>query len=455
MAACLAGCSDPAPPAPPARSRQLPPAATAFGSHRGLSPVRGIIHLHSPFSHDACDGMPRDEQTGAVDEACLADLRAGLCASRVDYASLTDHDDSMADEDFETLFLQRGDDEMIRDGTGAPVASRIHCDNGHDVLCFVGGENELMPIMLRGHPAGTVSERHDIYNAYDATTSQLFRSLGGLSWVAHTEGRSVDELRALDLDGLELYNLHANIDPNIRQDDLGLDPATAIQAAAEFADPNPSGPEPDLALIAFLEPSPAVQRWDTLLGEGRHISASAGTDAHQNALPIAMRDGERGDSYRRMIRWFSNVALVGDPSDPLAIEDALASGRMFVAFELFGTPSGFDMVATSAGGDVEIGGTLNVADGATLQVTLPTVYELDPSLPPPAIRARILRVDSAGTTDVAAGDQATLMAALDSPGAYRVEVLITPHHLAPYLGRFDEYAAREQVWIYSNPIYVE
>lgn len=454
MAACLAGCADPAPPAPPAWSKQLPPAATAFGGHRGLSPVRGIIHLHSPFSHDACDGMPRDEQTGAVDEACLADLRAGLCISRVDYAALTDHDASMADEDFETLFLQRGDDDMIRDGNGI-VASRIHCDNGHDVLWFVGGENELMPIMLHGHPAGTVSERHDIYNAYDATTSQLFRSLGGLSWVAHTEGRSVDELRALDLDGLELYNLHANIDPGIRQDDLGLDPATAIQAAAEFADPNPSGPEPDLALIAFLEPSPAVQRWDTLLGEGRHISASAGTDAHQNALPIDMRDGERGDSYRRMIRWFSNVALVGDPSDPLAIEDALASGRMFVAFELFGTPSGFDMVATGPGGDFEIGSTLSATDGATLQVTLPAVYGLDPTLPLPAIRARILRVDSTGTTEVAAGDQATLTAPLDSPGAYRVEVLITPNHLAPYLGRFEEFAAREQVWIYSNPIYVE
>lgn len=450
--ALLVGCSDPAPSGPPAWSKELPP-ATAFGAQRGLQAVRGIIHLHSPFSHDACDGMPRDEQSGAVDEDCLADLREALCTTRVGYAALTEHDDSMADEAFEDLYAPRGDDEIVRDGSGAAIASRIHCDNGHEVLWFTGGENELMPLMLDAHPAGSVSERHDIYNAYDATTSQLFRDLGGLSWVAHTEGRSVDELRALDLDGLELYNLHANIDPNIREQDLGLDPATAIQAAAEFADPNPDGPEPDLALIAFLEPSLAVDRWDTLLGEGLRISASAGTDAHQNSLPIAMRDGERGDSYRRMIRWFSNVVLVSDPSDPAAIEQALAAGRMYVAFELFGTPAGFDMVASGPGGDVEIGGEVDSSDGATLNVTLPVVYGLDPSLPAPAIRGRILRVDATGTTEVAAGD-GMLTTALDSPGAYRVEVLITPYHHAPYLGRLDEHAEREQVWIYSNPIYV-
>ena len=42
---------------------------------RGLLPARGIIPLHSPYSHDACDGDPRDEFTGAVDEDCLGDLR--------------------------------------------------------------------------------------------------------------------------------------------------------------------------------------------------------------------------------------------------------------------------------------------------------------------------------------------------------------------------------------------
>jgi hypothetical protein len=34
-------------------------------------------------------------------------------------------------------------------------------------------------------------------------------------------------------------------------------------------------------------------------------------------------------------------------------------------------------------------------------------------------------------------------------------VLITPHHLGPYLGSLGtEHAEREQVWVYSNPFYL-
>jgi hypothetical protein len=260
-------------------SKELPPAADAFGERRGLVPARGIIHLHSPYSHDACDGAPRDEATGAIDEACLADLRAALCATRVDFAALTDHDDSMADEAFETLFSARDGDELIPGAAGTPVASRMTCPNRHAVTLFVGGENDLMPIMLDRHPDGTVEERHAIYNADDATAVELFRALGGLTWIAHTEGRTLAALQTLAPDGIEIYNLHANIDPDIRADDLGLPASDAIQAVLEFAEQAETGPEPDLALISFVEPNRvALERWDALLGEGRRIAtASAAT----------------------------------------------------------------------------------------------------------------------------------------------------------------------------------
>jgi len=433
---------------------ELPPAGDAFGVRRGWTPARGIIHLHSPYSHDACDGDPRDNQ-GNVDEQCLADLKAGLCATRMDYAALTDHDDSMADEEFADLFVTRGQDELIEVG-GAPVAARIHCDNGHRVLLTVGGENDLMPIMLDRHPDGTIPQRHDIYNASTPATVELFRTLGGMTWVAHTEGHDHDlaTLRAQQPNGIEIYNLHANIDPNIRADELGLDGPAAIQAVVEFADQSPTGPEPDLALLSFLsENEPAITKWHALLGDGLRVSGSAGTDAHQNALPIEMRDGERGDSYRRMIRWFSNVALVTDPTDPADIEAAIAAGRFFVAFEVFGTPAGFDAVA----GDVEIGGEID-SFPATLTVTVPEVLGLDPMLPEPAIRARILRIDPDGSaTEVAEGAGPTVEATIADDGAvaYRAEVLITPLHLGPYLGTLGPgYAEREQVWIYTNPFYV-
>ncbi len=451
LAACGGGGG-----APPPWSRELPAAAEAMGERRGLVAARGIIHLHSPYSHDACDGEPRDPVTGAVDETCLQHLRDALCAVRVDFAGLTDHDASMADEAFTTLLLQRGDDQLVVDGLGNPIASRMTCGDGHQVLFTVGGENALMPVAVDRHPELTGQLLHDFYDADTPEAMAEFRALQGLAWVPHSESRSLDHIRELQPDGMEIYQLHANLDPDIRRDHLGLDPAGAIQAVAEFADTGDEELEPDLALISFLQPNQnSIDKWDALLGEGMRIAGSGGTDAHENTLPITLRDGERGDSYRRMLRWFANVALVADPSDPVAVEQAYRDGRFFLAFELFGTPAGFDLVATGAGDPVEIGGEVGSGAGATLELTLPAVHQLDPALPAPVIRGRILRVDAAGATEVASGAGPVLTAPLDAPGAYRAEVLITPHHLGPYLGHLGtEDADREHVWIYANPVYV-
>src|SRR5262249_12158523 len=105
----LVACGGSGPAALPTWSKTLPP-ATVMGERRGLVPARGIVHLHSPYSHDACDNQPRDPATKAPNEACLDDLRTALCADQIDFAALTDHDDTMADEDFTTLFSMRGTD---------------------------------------------------------------------------------------------------------------------------------------------------------------------------------------------------------------------------------------------------------------------------------------------------------------------------------------------------------
>ena len=451
--AAVAACGSDGPDAPELApwDPELPPAAESMGERRGLVPARGIIHLHSPYSHDACDGEPRDPDTGALDELCLGDLRRALCAARVDFAALTEHDDSMADEPFEDLLLVREDDQPLA------AANRMTCPGGHTALLYPGGENDLMPVMIDAHPEGTVEERHALYNAEDSAAVAAFRDLGGLVVVPHAESRELELIRSLAPDGMEIYNLHANIDPDIREQYLGLDSGGAIREVVEFADTTAEGAEPDLALMSFLEPSaPAIERWDALLGEGMRIFGTAGTDAHQNALPIALKDGERGDSYRRMIIWFSNVVLAADPEDPAAIEAALAAGRSFVTFEVFGTPAAFDVFASDGTAAVaELGDEVSAADGLQIEVAVPSVFELDATLPAPAIRARILRVDAAGVTEVAAGPGPSLAAPLDAPGAYRVEVLITPHHRGPYLRRLGtDFAEREQVWIYANPIYV-
>ncbi len=454
LTAC-GGADGGAPPdaALPTWRRDLPP-SSVMGDRRGLTPARGIIHLHSPYSHDACDGRPRPG--GAVDEDCLADLRAALCTTRMDFAALTDHDDSMAGEPFEDLFVRRGGDQLVLGSGGAPIASRLACPDGPGPLVTVGGENPLMPIMLDRHVAGSIEERRDLYNGRDAASVAAFRDAGALVWVPHTEGWTTPELAAVAPDGIEIYQLHANIDPDIRAERLGLPAAGAIQAVVEFADTNPTGPEPDLALLSFLLPNtPSLARWDELLAMGLRVTGSGGTDAHQNALPITLRDGERGDSYRRMLRWFANTVLVADRTDPVQIEDAIRAGRMYLAFEMMGTPVGFDVRATVGATVTELGGEVAATAGATLEVSVPTIFELPASLPAPAIRARVVRVTAGGATEVAAGPGPTVTAPLDTAGAYRVEVLIRPHHLGPYLGHLGTaHADAEHPWIYASPIYV-
>ncbi|HEX5060746.1 MAG TPA: hypothetical protein VFV99_15360, partial [Kofleriaceae bacterium] len=414
-------------------------------------PARGIVHLHSPYSHDACDGMPRDA-TGAPNEPCLEHLRAALCTEQIDFAALTDHDDTMADEEFTTLFSMRGTDTPVMSGSNQ-IASRIHCDDGHEVLITIGGENDLMPIMLDHHVAGTVQERHDIYNGTSATAIQAMRDAGALIWVAHTEQHPTDELRTVAPNGVELYNLHANIDPKIRADFLGLDGYGAITNAVEFADTNEGGPEPDLALLSFLTPNlPGITHWNELLAEGKHIPATAGSDAHENALPVILADGERGDSYRRVLRWFSNIVLVNDPKDITQIEAALAKGRLFSVFEIMGTPDGFDVVATGGG---ELGDTVTF-NATHLLVKVPTVRGLDPTLPAPEIKATVIRCSAGAVTTVASGSGPELDVELPGPGAYRVEVSIVPRHLGPYLRDLGTaWADQELPWIYTSAIYVE
>jgi hypothetical protein len=453
----LAACGGSSAPALPVWVKTLPD-ASVMGPWRGLVPARGIVHLHSPYSHDACDNKPRDTATGVPNEPCLADLRAALCADKIDYAALTDHDASMADEEFTTLFNMRGTDQPVLDVGGQQIASRMTCDDGHTVTITVGGENDLMPIMLHHHVPGTVQQRHDTYNGLDAAAVTAFRDAGGLVWIAHTEQHPIEQLRALQPDGIELYNLHANIDPKIRGPYLNLDPGGAITAAVNFADTNPGHPEPDLALLSFLEPNhPSIDRWNQVLADGRHVAATAGSDAHENALPIMLADDERGDSYRRVMRWFGNVVLVADPTDPMQIEAALAAGRLFAVFEMMGTPEGFDIHAEAASGATsELGATVAVADNATLRVTVPRIRGLDPSLPTPEIHATILRISPAGPEVVATGTGPALTAPLGAPGAYRVEITIVPHHLGPYLGDLGPASADvERPWIYASPIYVQ
>jgi hypothetical protein len=346
------------------------------------------------------------------------------------------------------------------------------------VLLTVGGENALMPVGLHHHLGKTPQERADNMDAESPAAVQAFQAAGAAVLVPHGESRTIDLLRQLaggGLDGMEVYNLHANIDPKIRTDYLGLDGLGAVAGLSPWLPATPTadgGPEPDLALLGFLLANDnQLGKFDTLLGEGRHLVPTLGSDIHENAFKQQLADGERGDSYRRLMRWFANYLLVpaGQPLTPALLHEALTHGRAFGVFHLFGPPVGFDFYAEGPAGQaaVELGGTATL--GARLHLVAPRPLPADDRRADAVLRLSLLRVAPGATAaavvqtrllsaaELQAGVELVLDTATAGVGAYRAEVTVIPRHLAPLLGPALDPGPylHEFPYLYSGVIYVE
>jgi hypothetical protein len=315
-------------------------------------------------------------------------------------------------------------------------------------LLTPGIEDELMPVSLDRHFSGTDEERNSAYNASTGETFALYEELGATSLVAHSEGRSLESLEVFQdagLVGMEAFNLHAMVDPNIRSEDLGLDSLSWISDIAPFLDEYGTL-QPDLIFLGFVQAQQvSLAKWDALSARGA-MTGVAGTDAHQNSLPMLMADGERVDSYRRMIRWFTNWILA-DSGDPDDLQAALAAGRNLVVFEAFGRPAAPDVHVVSESGDiVEAGGQVM---GGTLVVGCAKLSADSPQgLQAPEIHTSIFKDGTLWAEGC--GDFV-----LDGPGVYRVAMDITPWHLVDFLDS-DETWIHRVPWLLFNPLrYVE
>lgn len=436
-------------PAPPPWPHVLAP-ARVMGEARGLRATRAIIHAHSVHSHDACDGQPYVD--GGVNEPCLQNFRRSVCADRIDVVFLTEHSGHMSEGSFERVMQLRPGDEPLLEG-GDLVGYRIACPDGHRTMLLPGAENALMPLGLRRHPDLLDGDLDRAYDASDVAAVQRFRAAGALVAIPHVEQRDIAWLRERRPDVLEIYNVHANIDPRIALPNLMYNPGPALVDLLRFR----STPElePDLSFMTFFQESGNdLQKWATLLAEGARIPGVAASDAHENAIPAILGDGERGDSYRRVFRWFSNELMVRGELTRESAMSALAEARVFVAFEAFGTPVGFTYTARVGDAVSDIGARIPLSSRPTLTVQAPTVHELNPALPAPEIRVRILRAELDGRwTEVAAGAQSASVVPTQA-GAYRAEARILPNHVRPYLPGLER-IVREVPWVYSSAIYVE
>ena len=437
----------------PAFPKELAP-TTSLGERGTFQIARATIHFHTPLSHDACDGEGWVD--GVLDEACLEDMRRAICRTRQDVVFATDHDDFHADVAYPDVFLMRAGDEIVLDENGEQIGSALACEDGHRPVLVTGEENEIMPIALRHHPdAASAEELHDLYDRADLATADAMRAAGGVVVIPHAEHWNADDIEAIQATAMELYNFHANIDRDIREEFLGLPADDAIAAALIYA-LDQDHPEPDLTLTAFLAENEAdLATFDTLHARGVRIAGVLGNDVHQNSFPGLQSDGERGDSYRRLLRWMSNYFLVEERS-PEGVLEALAVGRLYAAFDALGTPDGFDFRAEDeCTGRVEMGGTTTVECAPVLRLTVPTVQGLDPSLPDPVIRAAVLRVDGETREEVATGSAGEVAYTPETPGVFRAVVTITPEHYRPYYNGADEAYVHEFPWVYGNPVHVE
>lgn len=440
----VAACTAAEPPPPPAWSPGTA-YASQLGSTRGLLDRRGLIHAHSVNSHDACDGEPKKD--GVRNEPCFEDFRRDLCASRHDFVMLTDHRDSFDHTEFPDTLLfseERGDELVQRDGH--PVASWAGCPDGTRSLILAGTESGTMPVGLEQHVEG----RGSVYGEATPEAIALHKANGAVVLVAHTEGWTVEQLTDLPLDGFEMYNLHANLFLNFDK---------ALNLLGRVIEKDEGLPQSDLVLLTIMSEDPAyLSRWGGVLASGAKRVTTMGSDCHRNTFQERMPDGERVDSYRRMMMWFSNHLLVKpEPDgtwDDRHLKDALREGRLYGAFEVMGYPQGFDYRAETTAGVFEMGAEVKLSDAPTLRVTKPSIRDLNPARTPPAFTVRVLKAIDGGFEEVATG-AGDLSFKPTAPGAYRAEVRMVPHHLREDLGDdAQDVLSKDYVWIYSNPIYV-
>jgi hypothetical protein len=468
-------------------------------AERGLFEARVIAHLHSAFSHDACDEAGLDED-GNPNWTCVQHMKDALCLEGIDVAFMTDHPSFLRDQPFEDLLY--GDvaagDVIHRDEAGEAWGVTYACPAGQGGLdgqarLLVGFEGtHTMPLGIRRHfedPAlYGISFQTETPTADLSLLTAEVRAAGGMVAIAHSEEKDLDwsVIAEHDVTAMEVYNFHANF--NVLFDSGQLDQIFEMEP---FVGTEGDTGDPDLAALVMLGSYPvaALEKWRRVSAT-RGITPIAGSDVHENVIlpglcafdlcaemadefpnmvqalsaegPLMMPDGERLDSYGRVFRWVQNRPRIDADADPVvAVEQALEAGRNVVVFELFGSASGVDLVAVHGEDILEMGAEVSVADGAILWARAPEAPTPGRLASwsdggPAVITATVMRSHEGETTVVGSvvGAGTWVEVPLDAPGSYHLEVTIQPLHLVDALGSASAYAQEVYRWVETGAIRV-
>ena len=456
----------------PQAPRTLPDSST-LGSYGSLRWTRVVTHMHTPYSYDACDsnGLTGGTVTsddirynGTTNASCLAHFREAICRNRVDYTFTTDHTNHFIAYSIQDLTLFQYGDTTVNSSLGTPYYNRVSgCDGGAFTPVIGAGFETLsmIGIGLKTHLNSdpTSSVRLPIYNGTTSATRALIQSVPseGVVIMPHTEDKSVATIQSLGPDAMEIYNLHANLDPKIRKKSLGASGYGVIGNMINYILDPYSDLVPDLAFVSFVEQfSVYTSKWGQIQGGGQKITGVAAVDSHENVLSMSVADGERFDSYRRTSKIASNLVAVAS-SDIDLVKTAIKNNKVIIAFEGYGSPVGFDFSATISGTAYRMGDTGTLGGGtATIAITAPSLHSTSiRGKDNPVIRLTLKKINSDGSiTDISTTTNSTLSTGVTTAGIYYAEVKITPYHLKEYLGAFGNYASIENTWIISNPLYL-
>ncbi|MHB8193821.1 MAG: CehA/McbA family metallohydrolase [Bellilinea sp.] len=248
---------------------------------------------------------------------------------------------------------------------------------------------------------------------------------GGLSFIAHPvesdlplfheEDISWEDWQVRNYTGIELWNglseiknlIHTWFDAII----FGLNPELVAR------NPHPA----------------AIQRWDSLLADGRQVVVIGGSDAHA----LLKRVGPFKIiifPYKFHFQAINTHVLTPEPlswhnlqKDSKLIYQALQNGHCFIGYDLPASTRGFRFTCQTRRGVLSMGDQAVIDGAVTLQVRLPLPAEC--------------RLICDGKVIKVWQDQQIGAYITKEPGVYRVESYIR------YLGKL-------RGWIFSNPIYL-
>lgn len=345
------------------------------------------IHIHSTFS----DGS-----------GTYSTISRAAAAANLDVIIITDH--NVWVKGFEGYYEHDGRRVLVLTGEEVHDQDR---DPQKNHMLVLGAESEMA--VYAHNPQNLIDRVHE-HN--------------GLSFLAHPDEMDLKLVHETDIswvdwtvegfDGLEIWNHMSEFKTRSRSLFKLLENVFS----------------PKYYAVGPLKPT--LERWDAMIAAGRHVFALGGSDSHMLRYQIG-----------RYIKWIypyefhfsciNNHLLIPEPlngeleHDKRMIYAALRSGSSFVGYDLPASARGFTFTAFTDAKTINMGETLNIQGGGTLQARLPQPAEL--------------RLIKDGKVIYQSSGMERLSYPVHEPGAYRIEC-------------YREYHGQQRGWIFSNPIFL-